>query len=227
MKNQAKNLAILTIVLLSLVGAYFGLGAYNQRMEDKEAEAAEALEAELTLFETDTDTITAFSYTYEGETYEYVKEDGTWYYSGDRSMNLDLDEITSFLSAFASIQIAEEVGQMTDLEPFGLDEGYVTVSWTTDEGTHELHIGDYNETLSEYYLNVAGESVVYLQASSFQSKFAKTPDYFEEEEVEETTDETAEEATETDAAGEASETEDAVTETAESVETAETTAITE
>ena len=43
------------------------------------------------------DDITSFRYVYEGETYAFEKEDDTWYYADDHSLNLNQDRIKAMI----------------------------------------------------------------------------------------------------------------------------------
>ena len=82
MQRQKKQFLVMVILLVIGIFAYLGVRFYNDKQEEKKAAEEEQSKTLVTDFKSDD--ITSFSYQYEGELLEFVKEDGTWYYKGDR-----------------------------------------------------------------------------------------------------------------------------------------------
>ena len=178
MKHQGRNLILLIAVLAILIGAYYGLQKYAQRQEDKKLDEAAAELSAGEILSTDSADILSFRYTCDGTEYAFVKEDDTWYYTGDRSMAIDADTVTTFLNGIAKPVAEDTIGEREDLSPFGLDEGYTVVAWTTADAEYEVHLGDCNDTLGQYYLCEAGSHEVYLVDSYYHTRLQKTAEDF-------------------------------------------------
>ena len=57
-------------------------------------------------------------------------------------------------------------------------EGYTVVAWTTADAEYEVHLGDCNDTLGQYYLCEAGSHEVYLVDSYYHTRLQKTAEDF-------------------------------------------------
>lgn len=171
MKKQRKQFLFITIVLVFLIAATAGMKLYN-----KNAETAKEKEAADTIYITQTaaEDITAFSYELNGETLSFTKQDGTWSYDQDPSVNLDQDAVESLLSVFSSFTATDEITAYEDLSEYALDAPADTVTFTTDAGTVTLYEGMENAMLNEYYVKNADSDVVYLTATSLQTRLSKS-----------------------------------------------------
>ena len=102
------------------------------------------------------------------------KQDGTWSYDQDPSVNLDQDAVESLLSVFATFTATDEITAYENLSEYALDAPADTVTFTTDAGTVTLYEGMENAMLNEYYVKNADSDVVYLTATSLQARFSKS-----------------------------------------------------
>ncbi len=172
MQRQKKQFIVIMILLVVCAAAYIGLRVYNDRQDKKEEAEAEA--AKITVTDLKSDDITAFSYIYQDQTLSFAKEDGTWYYEGDKSVSIDQDQISAMLSAVTAIEATDSVKDYDSLSDYGLDEPVNVITLTTADGTTTLNIGDENTMLSDYYLTKEGDDTVYLVESSVKTTFDKS-----------------------------------------------------
>lgn len=189
MQRQKKQFLIMIILLVVGVAAYIGIRVYNDRQEEKKAAEEEAEKIKVT--ELNRDDIIRFSYLYEGETLEFEKEDDAWYYTADKSILLDGDQISSMLGTASSLTAATEVTDYDSLADYGLEEPSNTITLQTTDTTITLYVGDTNEMLSQYYVKKDGDDAVYLISANLSSVFGKSvSDLTKEEEATESVSET-------------------------------------
>lgn len=168
MKNkQTVKMAAALIVLVAVVGIYFGMSMWNRAEEEQEAAQDDSIE----LLSITSDDVTAFSYVYEEETYSFVKEDDTWYYEGDKDFPVLQTSITGKLSSAVSTTASREIEISEDnLADYGLDDPVNTISITDSEGNETVfEIGDSNATTGEYYCRLNSSNTVYMISSTLNS----------------------------------------------------------
>lgn len=188
MQKQKKQLLVMVILLVIGILAYVGIRIYNEKQEEKKA--AEEEENKITVTDMKSEDITGFSYQYEGELLEFEKEDGTWYYKGDKSIAMDQDQITSMLETAAGLGAETEVSDYETLSEYGLDTPANTITLTDGTETVTLLLGNKNEMLSQYYVKKKEEDTVYLVSVSLETIFGKSVSDLTE--VEESTEELSE-----------------------------------
>ena len=191
-------------MLLALAAAFLGIRQYN-----KNASSATSIteDTQETVLDVNSDDITSFRYVYEGETYAFEKEDETWYYADDHSLNLNQDRIKAMILKVAPLKADQVIENVTDMSQYGLADPERTIQYETADRSVIINVGNLNSMTSQYYIAFPSEMKVYAVTTNVVTGFNYTLDDL----VEETT-----EATET------AETETAETETTESVETVET-----
>lgn len=172
MQKQKKQLLVMVILLVIGILAYVGIRIYSEKQEEKKA--AEEEENKIAVTDLESDDITEFSYQYEGEVLEFVKEDGTWYYKGDKTISMDQDQISSMLETAVGLEAETEVTDYESLSDYGLDTPSNTITLTGENKTVTLLLGNKNEMLSQYYVKKEEEDAVYLISVSLESVFGKS-----------------------------------------------------
>ena len=171
MKKQKIQFIVLLIVLAVLVVATFGMKWYNKNKEEEKTAEEEA--ATIYISNVDTDSITAFSYEVNQVTYSFTKNGDTWTYDGDTSIDIDEDAINTMLDTFSSLTATDEI-TYDDLSDFGLDNPTDLVTFTTEDGSTSIYVGNKNDMLGSYYVMTGEDSKVYLTETSLADKFSKT-----------------------------------------------------
>ena len=171
MKKQKIQFIILLIVLAVLIAATFGMKWYNKNKEEEKTAEEEA--ATIYISNVDTDSITAFSYEVNQVTYSFTKNGDTWTYDGDTSIDIDEDAINTMLDTFSSLTATDEI-TYDDLSDFGLDNPTDLVTFTTEDGSTSIYVGNKNDMLGSYYVMTGEDSKVYLTETSLADKFSKT-----------------------------------------------------
>lgn len=190
MKKQRLQLIALVVVLAVLAGGYLILKQYNkaqsEKPEETEGEAIVGINQE---------DIVKLSYDYEDNSYEYEKEDGTWYYVPNHDLNLMQYRLENMAGELAGLTALETISDVTDLTQYGLDEPSRTLAFETTGESFLFNVGDYNEIAGVYYISRPSTTTVYAVESSFLSAFdADVLDLVEAEE--ESTETSTEESTE-------------------------------
>ena len=203
MKKKQRQMIGMLLALVVLAAVFLGIRQYN-----KNASSATSIteDTQETVLDVNSDDITSFRYVYEGETYAFEKEDETWYYTDDHSLNLNQDRIKAMILKVAPLKADQVIGNVTDMSQYGLADPDRTIQYETADRSVIINVGNLNSMTSQYYIAFPSEMKVYVVATNVVTGF----NYTLEDLVEETT-----EATET------AETETAETETTEAVETVE------
>ena len=209
MKKKQRQMIGMLLALVVLAAVFLGIRQYNKNASSAISTTEDTQE---TVLDVISDDITSFSYVYEGETYAFEKEDDTWYYADDHSLNLNQDRIKAMILKVAPLKADQVIENVTDMSQYGLADPERTIQYETADRSVIINVGNLNSMTSQYYIAFPSEMKVYVVATNVVTGF----NYTLEDLVEETT-----EATET-AETETAETETAETETTESVETVET-----
>ena len=191
------------LALVVLAAVFLGIRQYNKNIASATSTTEDTQE---TVLDVNSNDITSFRYVYEGETYAFEKEDETWYYADDHSLNLNQDRIKAMILKVAPLKADQVIENVTDMSQYGLADPERTIQYETADRSVIINVGNLNSMTSQYYIAFPSEMKVYVVATTGVTGFNYTVDDL----VEETT-----EATET------AETETAETETSEAVETVE------
>ena len=192
------------LALVVLAAVFLGIRQYNKNIASATSTTEDTQE---TVLDVNSNDITSFRYVYEGETYAFEKEDDTWYYADDHSLNLNQDRIKAMILKVAPLKADQVIENVTDMSQYGLADPERTIQYETADRSVIINVGNLNSMTSQYYIAFPSEMKVYVVTTNVVTGFNYTLDDL----VEETT-----EATET------AETETAETETTEAVETVET-----
>ncbi len=204
MKKKQRQMIGMLLALVVLAAVFLGIRQYNKNIASATSTTEDTQE---TVLDVNSDDITSFRYVYEGETYAFEKEDETWYYADDHSLNLNQDRIKAMILKVAPLKADQVIENVTDMSQYGLADPERTIQYETADRSVIINVGNLNSMTSQYYIAFPSEMKVYAVTTNVVTGFNYTLDDL----VEETT-----EATET------AETETAETETTESVETVET-----
>lgn len=200
MKKKQRQMIGMLLALVVLAAAFLGIRQYNKNASSAASTTEDTQE---TVLDVNSDDITSFCYVYEGETYAFEKEDETWYYTDDHSLNLNQDRIKAMILKVAPLKADQVIENVTDMSQYGLADPERTIQYETADCSVIINVGNLNSMTSQYYIAFPSEMKVYVVTTNVVTGF----NYTLEDLVEETT-----EATET------AESETVATETTETVE---------
>ena len=147
--------------------------------------------------------------------YAFEKEDETWYYADDHSLNLNQERIKAMILKVAPLKADQVIENVTDMSQYGLADPERTIQYETADRSVIINVGNLNSMTSQYYIAFPSEMKVYVVATNVVTGFNYTlEDLVEVEETAEETEST--EATDTTITETATETENVEAETAES-----------
>lgn len=181
MEKQSKHLLILLLVLVVLAAAVLGLRHYNNTARNEAEEETGEIIADVSK-----DDVVKLTYDYEGITYTFEKEDDTWYYADDHSVNVTQYQITNMISKVAPLTAEQVIEDVTNMTQYGLADVQRTIGFETEGASYIFEVGDYNSVSGVYYIRKPSENIVYAVDSAVVSIFNKSlEDVTEEEETEE------------------------------------------
>lgn len=159
MKKQKIQLIVAVVILLAIVGGYFGLKKYNQVAAVK---ALATDEGEVVL-ELNKDDIAKVAITNTHGTYTLVNSGEAWTLEEDPSLvlvNESVDYVVSSLSKISSFYTFEPDA---DISQYGLENPELSAVITMKDGTtHTISVGDFSTFNSKYYCFVDGATKGYM-----------------------------------------------------------------
>lgn len=176
--SGVSRLIILLAVLLLLIGAFFGVKAWNVHQEE--------VEKGTLALSYDPEDVVTFEYTLDGAEYSFSREkDGTWSYDQDPSLTLDPDAVNTMLSSASSVYAETVVSEdLDDLETYGLDSPTFTLDLVLEDGTEPgLYEGSVNSMSGVTYACVKGDDSILALTTSISGSFSPVNDLLEEEET--------------------------------------------
>lgn len=171
MKRQKKQLLFLAVILVLGIGGLLALQHYNKEKEEEQARQEESEKIYVTGLEADA--VTGFSYLYQGVALEFVKEEDTWYYAGDRSIQLDQDAVSAMVDTITALTAQQELIEYGELSEYGLSTPSNTITLTTADETVSVYVGSQNSLLSQYYVKTSGSDSLYLVGSAVYTGFQR------------------------------------------------------
>lgn len=189
MSRGRKQMLIASIVLVAILGCYFGVKEYSDSIAKKQQEEEAAALTQVTAFEVAD--VTAFSYTSADLAVAFQLDGETWKYIADKSLEIDTAKIESFLENFNAIESENEITDAESVEEFGLEEPMSSITFEFTEGNSlTCTVGEYNDVIGVYYFKTDASEAVYTVDGIVVNKLSNTVDNFV---VEEETEETEEE----------------------------------
>ncbi|MCD8110133.1 MAG: DUF4340 domain-containing protein [Clostridiales bacterium] len=185
---RKKQYLTLMIILIIIVAALIAV-ILGKRVQTKKAEAEE--EASIVYVNAfEISDVTAFSYQLDGETVSFELQDEQWVYTGDTTMEIDTEEVESFLTTMSEMEADSVIEDAENTEQYGLDEPSQTFTVEFSDGSAQTYeFGIENDMIGGYYLQTtdsAGDGTVYLISSSIVTSTLSTePESFQMEEEDE------------------------------------------
>ena len=200
MDGQKKQFIGICVLVIVCVAAYFGLKTYNEKAAEQEQKEEESKKIEAVSI--DKDAVKSFSYQIDGNTITFEKEEDTWYYQPDHSINIDQDAISAMLDAVTAVTAEEKIENVEDTSEYGFDSPTNVLTFTMEDGTRTITIGMQNEITSEYYIMDNNSSAIYVVEKNLNTTFSKavadvTVEEEETEDAADAIDETNADGTET------------------------------
>ncbi len=166
MKKQKRQMIVLLVFLLAMVGGYLGLRAAAKK---EDAGKYSLIKAETTAF-------TQLDFTNSNGDFSLKKVEDTWKYEGDEEQDANVSTVDNMLEQLSDIHTDDRIENVTDYEQYGLSEPEVKVTATYDGNSTTLLFGNYNSAASKLYCQIEGQPEVYLIDSSPKYAFEKKAD---------------------------------------------------
>ena len=159
MKKKQRQMIGMLLALVVLAAVFLGIRQYNKNTVSATSTTEDTQE---TVLDVNSDDITSFCYVYEGETYAFEKEDETWYYADDHSLNLNQDRIKTMILKVAPLKADQVIENVTDMSQYGLADPERTIQYETADRSVIINIGNLNSMTSQYYIAFPSEMKVYV-----------------------------------------------------------------
>lgn len=177
-------IVVLIVVVAALLAVIFGKKAQTKKAEEEAEAAIEYVNA------FDTGDVSAFSYDYYGDTVVFELQDDLWVYAGDDTMEIDTEEIESFLDTISGMEANRVIEEVEDTDQYGISdpEQILTVEFS-DGSSLTYTFGTENDMTGGNYLQVTdstdgdGSDTIYLVDSSIvTSTLSREAESFQVEE---------------------------------------------
>lgn len=165
MNKQKKQLLLLVLVLALAIVAFVWVSKLPA-----EEEAEEAIR--YTVIELDAEAVNKVSFTNETGTYILNKAEEEWTYNGNKTLDIDEDEVLQMVKKVAALTSENCIEQVTDLSMYGLDTPMITILLSDGSTSYTLLVGDYNDvTYTQYVCLESDKETVYTTAAYNISSF--------------------------------------------------------
>ena len=171
MKKKQRQMIGMLLALVVLAAAFLGIRQYNKNASSATSTTEDTQE---TVLDVNSDDITSFRYVYEGETYAFEKEDDTWYYADDHSLNLNQERIKAMILKVAPLKADQVIENVTDMSQYGLADPERTIQYETADRSVIINVGNLNSMTSQYYIAFPSEMKVYVVATNVVTGFNYT-----------------------------------------------------
>lgn len=172
MKKQKIQLIALILVLAALAGIFFGVRKYKETQAEKPVE-----EEGIAVLEVRSEDLINIIYDFEGETYQYEKVDGTWYFAQDHSQNVKQYYLNAMATGASTLIASQVLEDVKDLSQYGLDTPRQTIIFDTAVQRFRVNVGDANSMTSSYYIQLPDKpDTVYIVPNTCITPFQYGPE---------------------------------------------------
>ncbi|MEJ2235654.1 MAG: DUF4340 domain-containing protein [Syntrophobacterales bacterium] len=166
---RTRTALIYLTLFLALAGYFYYFEVVNRRARTEQEEAARHL------FQVDKATITALQLARGEAAPIYLTRNGHWQIAEPINTRGDEFAVASLLTALESLKMEREVESAAqDLQPYGLDQPMLHLSFLADGSRHQLRIGAKAVVGNQYYASGDQENRVVLIAGAIQQSFDKS-----------------------------------------------------
>lgn len=154
---RKKQLIILIIILAAAVALIFGVKAYKNAQEEKQAAQEEAETVYVNQF--DVSDVTAFAYMLDDTLVMFDLQDGTWVYYGDTTMEIDADKIEELLTTMSNMTANTVIEDVEDTSEYGINNAVQMFSAVFSDGSSLTYLfGSENEIVGGHYVQVTSDA---------------------------------------------------------------------
>lgn len=165
MNKQKKQLLLLIFILILAIAAFL---LVSQIPSGEEAEETQSY----SVTSLDTEKVCKLSFTNDNGTFTLTKQEDSWVYEGDKTLDMDEDAVDNLVSKVAALTSENRIEQVEDSSIYGLDEPIVTILVSDGKNSYTLLVGDYNNMTCTYYLCLEDDmKTVYTTTSYNISSF--------------------------------------------------------
>ncbi len=171
-----KNIIIILVIILALVGAF--LAVYFVNPDDETPQVVESSEIEtVDVFRINSDLVTKISVNSHEEVFDVTKKGTEYTISGENGLNVSKTKLQSFVYVASSVSATKIISENSqDAEKFGFNEKSNSMTIYTEDGSSEtILIGDTTLDKENVYIKLSDEDTIYLKSASGVEKLI--PEY--------------------------------------------------
>lgn len=151
MKSKMLKMISAFIVLVVLIGVYFGMKSYVSK---KETEDSVQEDEAASIFTADAEKVRSIEFLIDKQEVVFKKENDTWVKQDEEEFPVAQDVLTNAVGVFADFTSDRVLEDVEDLSEYGLDTPQNTITVTMDDNsTMVIRVGMENEISSQYYVS--------------------------------------------------------------------------
>ena len=136
MSSKTKKVLAMKVVLAIMISLYVFLNNGNN------SEPVTEEKVSYNLFNTDSSKVLSLTWAIDTLSYSLIKENNCWYNSSDRNYPISYDKVQSLVEEIVKLKGTRKVEGITDYGPYGLEEPYLTINLTYEDGSTQILVGD-------------------------------------------------------------------------------------
>ena len=160
--KKNKRLGILLGLLVLACAATFALTHYEKKQE-------QIKNSDEIILEIPTDSVQTLAWEYEDTSLSFHRDE-TWIYDDDEAFPVDDEKIQGLLEQFEAFGVSFIIEEVEDYGQYGLDNPICTITFTTEEETYAVKLGNFSNMDEQRYVDI-GDGNVYLVSNDPLEQF--------------------------------------------------------
>lgn len=160
--KKNKRLVILLGLLVLACAATFALTHYEKKQE-------KIKNSDEIILEIPTDSVQTLAWEYEDTALSFHRDE-TWIYDDDEAFPVDDGKISQMLEQFEAFGVSFIIEEVEDYGQYGLDTPICTITFTTEEETYAVKLGNFSNMDQKRYVDI-GDGNVYLVSNDPLEQF--------------------------------------------------------
>lgn len=180
---KTRNLIILGVVLVLLVGAAVGVHFLLKEEESPAVDLNNLSSSSVEIFKVDEDAVSEIHAEVGGEIFSFVRSGEEWQLNGFPDVKLKSSSVDSLLSNLATVTGEKKITDSADdISIYGLNEPLASYTlMLNDGGQKTLLLGNQDPVSKSYYFNVKGETAVYTVYSTRGDSLLRELSYYRDD----------------------------------------------
>ncbi len=180
---KKKNLILLGIIVVLLVGALLCVNFLLKEEEEPKTDLNSLSSSSVEIFKVDEDNVSEIHAEVSGEMFSFVRNGENWQLNGFPDVKLKQASVNSLLSNLATVTGEKKITDSADdVSVYGLSEPQASYTLVLNDGGQKtLLLGNQDPVSQSYYFKMSDETAVYMVYSTRGSSLLRELSYYRDD----------------------------------------------